>query len=227
MKIPDDFDGPQRKRQCTDCLFLLCLLLCTTCMIFIGLAAVGFVSSPYVKKGDPARLLNGVDYNGNICGSPGLLVNLKQRWSPSYAGSNPSYYGILMSSGFSICVSSCPKIGEIRIDPYDFDQWTATTNTVNILNYCTTTDENNYIGDQTLSIFGDFLRAANVLAIGGLLLPAFLSLIFLCVIRLPLILRTIVWGFIILIFGILGIGAFILLERAKDRKSTRLNSSHG
>jgi hypothetical protein len=37
-------------------------------MTIIGLSALGYIKNDYIQRGDPNRLINGVDYMGNICG---------------------------------------------------------------------------------------------------------------------------------------------------------------
>ena len=68
----------------------------------VGLAAMGIIESKLIKKGDPRRFVNGMDYQGNLCGitnyfTPGGedTVNL------------PNAYP--MPSGYLVCVDSCPK----------------------------------------------------------------------------------------------------------------------
>ena len=215
MKIQNEFHGPQKKRHCTDIFFLLLLLLCTAMMILIGLGATGVVDLGRIEKGDPARLLNGVDYKGNTCGSSGALLNLRERWFPNHSGNNVDTLGNKVSSGFSICVSSCPKSGEKRSDPYhSYGDWTANIDTVNILNYCAEEDSNNFVGDVSSSYLSDFLRAISVISVISFGLSVVLSLLFLSVIRLTLVLRSLVWIFVVLVFLLFGLGAFVTLGRA-------------
>lgn len=56
------------KRKCTDCLFLLLLLASWFAMTFLGLIVTGVISSGSLEPGDPRRLINGIDYDGRICG---------------------------------------------------------------------------------------------------------------------------------------------------------------
>lgn len=183
-------------------------------MALIGLATIGLIDSAYIQKGDPARFLKGVDYKGNICGSSGILEKLKEKWVPNSSGINIDSLGNNVPSGFSICVSSCPGKGQKRSDPYGiYGDWTASVNTLKILNYCTTADNDGFIGDLSLSFLGDFLRAITVISVTGFGLSALLSFLFLSVMRLHFVLKGLVWGFIILIFLLLGLGSFVFLVR--------------
>jgi Plasma-membrane choline transporter len=190
--------------------------MCSICMLYVGFAALGVIQSPLINQGNPQRLLNGVDYMGNICGSSGVTSHLKQKWTPNSSGSNPDSLNIFVPNGFGICVASCPKIGDIRSDYYKiYGEWKALVDTVSVLNYCTTLDDEGYfVGDLTLSIFADIIRSASVTFVFGFPVPAILSMLFLSVVRLPFILRALVWVFVVLIFGFLAVCALVFLERA-------------
>jgi hypothetical protein len=82
-------------------------------LIGIGWAALGVIHSREIHKGDPERLLRGVDYKGHICGVDSPVKSLEKKWiysSTSLAG---------------ICVNSCPDTGDVRVDPYTGDEYTA------------------------------------------------------------------------------------------------------
>ena len=184
-------------------------------MILIGLGATGVVDLRRVEEGDPARILNGVDYMGNTCGSSGALMNLRERWFPNHSGNNVDSFGNYVPSGFSICVSSCPERNQKISDPYHiYGDWTATVHTVNILHYCAEVGSNKFAGDISSSFLGDFLRAISVISVISFGLSVVLSLIFLSVMRLRLVLRSLVWIFVVLVFLLLGLGSFFLLGRA-------------
>lgn len=55
-------------RKCTDILFLLMLWMAWGAMTILGLIVTGVVSHESLEPGDPRRLLNGIDYDGRICG---------------------------------------------------------------------------------------------------------------------------------------------------------------
>lgn len=42
--------------------------MCWVAMTAIGLVATGFVENSNIQQGDPRRLINAIDYKGNICG---------------------------------------------------------------------------------------------------------------------------------------------------------------
>ena len=44
------------------------LIACWMAMTFVGLCVTGFIENDMLKEGNPARLTNGMDYLGNICG---------------------------------------------------------------------------------------------------------------------------------------------------------------
>ncbi|KAL3796266.1 hypothetical protein HJC23_008586 [Cyclotella cryptica] len=98
----DDFSPLDSGRRCTDVLFLLLIICSWVAMTGLGLASMGVIKSEYIKHGDPNRLVNGLDYHGNVCGvtnfvTPGGedVINLPMAYP--------------MPSGFFVCVESCPS----------------------------------------------------------------------------------------------------------------------
>ncbi|KAL7520434.1 hypothetical protein ACHAWX_005161 [Stephanocyclus meneghinianus] len=98
----DDYSPLDNCRRCTDVLFLLLIICSWVAMTGLGLASMGFIESEYIKQGDPNRLVNGLDYHGNLCGvtnfvTPGGIdvINLPKAYP--------------MPSGFFVCVESCPS----------------------------------------------------------------------------------------------------------------------
>ena len=89
------------KRRCTDFLFLLLLVAALAAMTGVGLAATGVIQSGHIKKGDPRRLINGIDYYGNLCGVTNYEI-------PSGEDTINLPKAYPMPSGFSVCVESCP-----------------------------------------------------------------------------------------------------------------------
>ncbi|KAL7548947.1 hypothetical protein ACHAWF_012218 [Thalassiosira exigua] len=94
--------SPVDGRRCTDFLFLLLLIASWAAMTGVGMAATGVIESEYISKGDPRRLVNGMDYHGNLCGVTNYVkpngedtINLPKAYP--------------MPSGFSVCVESCPS----------------------------------------------------------------------------------------------------------------------
>lgn len=56
---PEDIEGGA-DRRCTDVLFMLVLLLAWLGMTYLGVDGIA--------NGDPNLLVNGIDYDGRICG---------------------------------------------------------------------------------------------------------------------------------------------------------------
>lgn len=120
--------GPEKKRHCTDCCCLLLLLLASAAMHAIGLAAIGAYESTYIDRGNPDRLLRGVDYKGNICGVDAEVKHLGKKWEPNSIYVNPDSNGVYVPSELGICVPDCPDEGDSYADPYgkygEWESWT-------------------------------------------------------------------------------------------------------
>ena len=56
---PDDIEGGA-DRRCTDVLFMIVLIL--------GWLAMTYLGADGIANGDPHLLVNGIDYDGRICG---------------------------------------------------------------------------------------------------------------------------------------------------------------
>ena len=97
LDLRDDFGGPCKKRRCTDVLCLLMIIACWFVMTFIGLATIpgSGVDSSKLNKGNPWRLVNGIDYKGQVCG---ISSDVK---SKEYL-----YY---LPTGDGVCIKKCPK----------------------------------------------------------------------------------------------------------------------
>lgn len=115
----DDFDGPNKKRDCTDIIFTFLLIASWIVMTLIGFAAVGIIQSDIIDKGDPKRLIRGVDYMGKICGVDDPVKHLGNKWEPNTFFFNPDSNGDYVPQEYGICVESCPVKNERRYDPYD------------------------------------------------------------------------------------------------------------
>lgn len=87
-------DLKEKPRQCTDTLFLLLIIAVWVAMTLVGFIVTGVIEDDHLQKGDPARLTNAIDYDGNICGNQ---ANVK---------SKPFAYYLPDTS--VVCVSSCP-----------------------------------------------------------------------------------------------------------------------
>lgn len=55
-------------RKCTDILFLLMIFAAWGAMTVLGLIVIGTIPNESLEPGQPARLINGIDYNFRICG---------------------------------------------------------------------------------------------------------------------------------------------------------------
>ena len=96
--LDEGYDGgPCKKRRCTDVLCLVLILACWFVMTFIGLATIpgSGVDSSKLNKGNPWRLVNGIDYKGQICGI-----------SKDVKGKENLYY---LPTGDGVCVKKCPR----------------------------------------------------------------------------------------------------------------------
>ncbi|KAJ8608720.1 hypothetical protein CTAYLR_009661 [Chrysophaeum taylorii] len=97
LEVGSDFGGPCKRRRCTDVLCLLLLMACWFVMTFIGLATIpgSGVDTPRLNKGNPWRLVNGIDYKGQVCG---INSDVKSKENLYY-----------LPTGEGVCVKSCPK----------------------------------------------------------------------------------------------------------------------
>ena len=113
--------GPNLQRHCTDIFFLL-LLVCTwVAMTGVGFVACGVVKDNNLKPGNPARLINAIDYIGNICGvddavcGRGDLDNIQDDCKNKNSGAvtktdiAKNSKGYYLPSGAIVCTKSCPS----------------------------------------------------------------------------------------------------------------------
>ena len=70
-------------------------------MTAIGLSAMGILDVANVKTGDPERLINGMDYHGNVCGVTNYLT-------PHGNDTVDLPMAYFLPSGMAVCVESCP-----------------------------------------------------------------------------------------------------------------------
>ena len=87
--------GPAGQRHCTDCLCVLLIGACWIAMTGVGFAALGWIESEEIPRGNPYRLINAIDWNGQLCG-----------FGEDVKGKNYAYY---MASGEAVCVKKCPS----------------------------------------------------------------------------------------------------------------------
>jgi choline transporter-like protein 2/4/5 len=187
-------------------------------MVILGFMALGYINSPYIEKGNPLRLLRGVDYKGFVCGVDTEVINYNNKWEPASTGVYTDSNGNSIEENLSICVSSCPSAGEIaeKSPSYSdtYGDFTAEISTKNVLFYCISTEYNGYVGDVTVNLFADFLRTIYVIAVAGFAFPCILSLMSILMIRIRLVLRALVWTSIVLVFALLVALSVLFLDRA-------------
>ena len=70
-------------------------------MTVIGMIVLGVVKNDKLPEGDPARLINGIDYTGEICG----LSTKRNEMNVSISTLPKAYY---LPSGAPVCVKECP-----------------------------------------------------------------------------------------------------------------------
>ena len=87
--------GPAGQRHCTDCLCLILIGACWIAMTGVGFAALGWIESESLPRGNPYRLINAIDWQGQLCG-----------FGDDVKGKNYAYY---MASGEAVCVKKCPS----------------------------------------------------------------------------------------------------------------------
>lgn len=58
----------EKKRSCTDTFCILLIIVMWFAMTILGFVAIGIIKSDKLKPGNPARLINAMDYRGRICG---------------------------------------------------------------------------------------------------------------------------------------------------------------
>mmetsp|Transcript_17234 Transcript_17234/g.36441 ORF Transcript_17234/g.36441 Transcript_17234/m.36441 type:complete len:724 (+) Transcript_17234:658-2829(+) len=129
-------------RYCTDVLFLLLLTAAWVAMTGVGLASTGIIKSDIINKGDPNRLINGMDYHGNLCGVTNYItpdgvdtINLPKAYP--------------MPSGFFVCVDSCPAESSYDAFICEYEIQHEITKTVNVTSLDTFID----VDDATKSLY--------------------------------------------------------------------------
>jgi len=106
MSDPDEADNTKcehegwdsitdKKRHSTDCLCLIGIIAAWFCMTIIGLIVLGAIKDDALQPGNPYRLTNTIDYQGNICGISSGVKNLEK--------------GYYLPDLTAVCVGSCPS----------------------------------------------------------------------------------------------------------------------
>lgn len=88
-------DLSQKSRWCTDIVFLVLIIVVWVVMSLVGLAVIGAIKTDRLRVGNPYRLINPIDYEGNICGYDSVVKNLHK--------------GYYLPDATAVCVSSCPS----------------------------------------------------------------------------------------------------------------------
>ena len=88
-------DLRQKKRSSTDCLFFIAIIACWGAMTLLGFVAIGIIKDDHLPQGNPARLINAVDYRGRVCG-----VSSDVKDKP---------YGYYLLDQTAVCVETCPS----------------------------------------------------------------------------------------------------------------------
>eukprot|EP01006_Ploeotia_vitrea_P026083 TRINITY_DN59057_c0_g1_i1.p1 TRINITY_DN59057_c0_g1~~TRINITY_DN59057_c0_g1_i1.p1 ORF type:complete len:649 (+),score=-43.50 TRINITY_DN59057_c0_g1_i1:57-2003(+) len=88
----------EKKRGCTDCPCLLLLMAVWFAMTIVGFIATGVIENDNLKAGNPARLINPIDYRGRICG-----------FSDGVKSKPIGYY---FPDTTVVCIKSCPNAND-------------------------------------------------------------------------------------------------------------------
>lgn len=88
-------DITKKRRGFTDCFFFILLIINWIVTTGIGMAALGYLPTPYLKPGNYRRLTNALDYDGRLCG---------------YDTKENKQYAYFLPDQTITCVSSCPIV---------------------------------------------------------------------------------------------------------------------
>ena len=98
LDVGKDFGGPCKKRKCTDVLCTLLLAFAWFCMTVVGLACIPgspIEGSLGLQKGNPYKLINGIDYKDRVCG---IDSDVKDKLKLYY-----------LPTGSGVCIEKCPE----------------------------------------------------------------------------------------------------------------------
>lgn len=84
-----------KKRWCTDFLFLILIIAAWVAMTIVGFIACGVINDPRLPKGNPKKLVYPMDYLGNVCGVDTAVIDRS--------------YGYYFPDGQVVCVKNCPS----------------------------------------------------------------------------------------------------------------------
>ncbi|XP_065191270.1 choline transporter-like protein 4 [Sycon ciliatum] len=113
VKFDPNFNGPVKKRSCTDIICLILFLAYMVGMVIVGIFA--FIN------GDPQRLLNPADSEGRMCGqSPGvkdrpklLFFDITRCAASAFTSLDPSQ--LFSCATPQVCVKACPDSNRIGV----------------------------------------------------------------------------------------------------------------
>lgn len=169
-----------------------------------------------IDAGDPQRLFKGVDSHGNLCGINSPVEALGLKWEPHTDSSK----GFQTPSEYGVCVSKCPLMKDVVDDPYSlYGSWVAISDTFEVLGYCLP------LGQRpsdlaVVGMFADILRTIGVAAFVGFFLSSIFSLVFILLIRIPCMLRIMIWLCILVVFALGLAGGYALVEQAAIEKAS-------
>eukprot|EP01065_Artemidia_motanka_P034479 TRINITY_DN4194_c6_g1_i1.p1 TRINITY_DN4194_c6_g1~~TRINITY_DN4194_c6_g1_i1.p1 ORF type:complete len:713 (+),score=119.38 TRINITY_DN4194_c6_g1_i1:110-2248(+) len=156
----EPFDADQwrsQTRSCTDLPVLIVFLVCVAG--WIALAGVAF------SEGDPARLLRGTDFNGNVCGRSAGVEQLPFEFVP-----DPRH------TAYSLCVGACPvtvgqtvrSVNTAHTPPTELNATNVYGRTYEELYHCLPVQTQN----AAQSVLGAATNASSAMAAATLNLPA-------------------------------------------------------
>ncbi|RYG66411.1 CTL/SLC44 family protein [archaeon] len=208
---------PVEGRRCTDVAFLFLILSTWICVTFIGLSAMGVIHSEVINQGNPKLLTHGVDYMGNICGVDSPVQHLSKKVYPNFDLTTVSSTSDYVPALFAVCVESCPSAGDTITDPYGtYGSWVASDDSRDFLNACLFSTES--AGNTSLvTLLSDLAQTAMLIGLLGFVLACILSLCFLLIVRIPLLLRLVVWSCALLVQLLLSVGGLFFLYQSSQR----------
>lgn len=104
----------EKERSCTDCICLLLLIAVWFAMTVVGFIVCGVFENDNLQEGNPARLINPMDYKGAICG---FSDSVKDR-----------PYGYYFPDQTVVCVKKCPNEDDFSAFICRTDDMTVTAN---------------------------------------------------------------------------------------------------
>jgi len=113
----DDFEGPVSDRRCTDWLWIIIFILFNALLLTVSILAY--------EKSNTQRLLNGIDFRGNICGV-GTLKERKYQYHPD------PYNEVMLA----MCIEKCPIVSGGDICLYNTQGQSLDGHELNRNKYC-------------------------------------------------------------------------------------------